>query len=218
MSLDRAARSEGNGRQTRGQAKDDRGETGGCPVDTGGGTSGQRVSRDGSNEWSVVSPTGGPVVQYSAMYRAYMRNASRCVIVIVAHWAVMSARESMPYRGPHAAARGRLAAATRRMWPLDSMRRIACGQFRGVAGIGRRPGCRPFSAAICGKRLGDGATAQAKRNALRGRLRSRSSTGTQARRRTIRLFGPRRAPVSLRGASMLATSRPAESQRTSYRD
>ena len=101
----------------------------------------------------------------------------------------------------HTAACGRAAAASR---PRAAAGFEAQDRVRPVSRGGR---CRPtaetrsFSAASCGSPWSDGATAQAKRNALRGKLRSRSSTGTRARRRCTWRRG-------------LATSRPAESRRT----
>jgi hypothetical protein len=217
VSLDRAARSEGNGRTTQGQARVKR------------GSSEVRSRGDGwipgGHRWSVEWTTGG-VGCFERVERrvpngwtccAIQRDVSSIYARCQSWWRDCDCRPWGTGRARinaiHAAARGRLAAASRRMWPLDSMRRIACGQFRVAAGVGRRPGLRPFFAASCGKRPGDGATVQAKRTALRGRLRSRSSTGTRARRRTIRLVEPRSAPVSLRGASRRAMYRPAESRR-----
>ena len=174
---------------------------------TGGGSCVERVERRVPNGWTCC-----------AIQRDASSIYAQCQPVRDCDCRPLGVDERARINAIHAAASGRLAAATRRLWPRDSRRRIAGGQFRMLPGVGRRSGRRPFSAAICGKRSGDRATAQAKPNALRGILRSRSWTGTRARRRTIRRVGPRRAPVSLRGASRLTTSRPAESRRTSYRD
>jgi hypothetical protein len=222
MSLDRAAGSEGNGWQTRGQARDGPGASEGRSRGdgwmpgghqwrdewtTGGAWWFERVERRVPNGWTCC-----------AIQRDVSSIYAQCQTVRDCDCRPLGGDERARINAIHAAASGRIAAAIRRVWPLNSMRVIACGQFRILPGVGRRPKRRPFSVASCGRRPRDGATVPAERNTLRGILRSRSSTGTPARRRTIRLVGPRRAPVSLRGASRLATSRPAESRRTSYRD
>lgn len=200
MSLDRAARSEGNGRTTQRQARDEPGSSEGRSRGDGW--------MPGGHRWSVEWTTGG-VWCFERVERRVPNGWTCCAIQrdvssIYAQCRPVHNCDCRPLGGDgrarinaiHAAARGRIAVASRRMWPTDSMRMIAYGQFRMVAGVGRRPGRRPFSTAICGKRPGDGATAQAKRNALRGISGSRSGTRTRARRRTMRLVGLRRAPMS----------------------